>query len=672
MHKQCKGKAVLSVLLSVVMVVSLITVGTVSMSAETSTGIGLCAYALNAYNEGWPYVWGGMSYGAVDCSGLIKSYNGVGGIRTDMVTSSQNAGLDWGYVDNGIPNVHGLGLHKPGHVGIYVGSGNAIDARGTNWGIIYGSVYSVNWVEWYKLVDVSYPESGWVKFDGESFYYENGEYVDNTSRTIDGVTYYFDSLGRSDKEPSESAYLVTDYSGSSSQSGSAEITSNSSTFLKIGSQGDKVIEVQEKLKNLGYFEDDVTGYFGTYTAACVKEFQTDADIEVDGIVGPEFMNAINSENAPSKAGANTSDDEDDEEEATEAPTAAPTEASTEAPTPAATEEVTEAEEAEVEEVTEAEETEETEETEDTADDEEVTAETEETEEEAEIEEATDAPTTAPTEAPTEKATKAKAVAENKSSKNKTVAKAAPTEAPTEAPTLPPTPLEDGVITYGEYDVENSSEIAEMQNRLAELGYYTAQATGVFDDNTLAALHSYFSKSELRAEDFITREQYDVLMSDNAVANTVAGQYSDDEVSKVQSLLVKLGYLSKATGSYDDTTISAVKTAQANFDMEATGEVSDDFVKALELASARTDSQASAASGNVSSQNANASVTSGNTTAQTAAKTAPLTGYTFGEASAPASGDETTFILVAGMMFALALGTTIVYTKSRVSKKKEEK
>ena len=212
----------------------------------------------------------------------------------------------------------------------------------------------------------------------------------------------------------------------------------------------------------------------------------------------------------------------------------------------------------------------------------------------------------------------------------------------------------------------------MQNRLAELGYYTAQATGVFDDNTLAALHSYFSKSELRAEDFITREQYDVLMSDNAVANTVAGQYSDDEVSKVQSLLVKLGYLSKATGSYDDATISAVKTAQVNFDMEATGEASDDFVKALELAVARTDSQAAAASGNVSSQNSSASVTSGNTTAQTTAKTAPLTGYTFGEASAPKSGDETTFILVAGMMFALALGTTIVYTKSKVSKKKEEK
>lgn len=74
MHKQCKGKVVLSLLLSIIMIFSVITVGTVSMSAETSTGIGLCAYALNAYNEGWPYVWGGASYGAVDCSGLIYSY----------------------------------------------------------------------------------------------------------------------------------------------------------------------------------------------------------------------------------------------------------------------------------------------------------------------------------------------------------------------------------------------------------------------------------------------------------------------------------------------------------------------------------------------------------------------------------------------------------------------
>lgn len=612
------------------MIFSVVTVGTVSMSAETSTGIGLCAYALNAYNEGWPYVWGGCSYGAVDCSGLIHSYNGVGGVRTDMLSSSQSAGLDWGYVSNGVPNVHGLGLHKPGHVGVYVGSNQVIDARGTNWGIIYASLNSVNWVEWYKIVGVSYPENGWVKFDGESFYYEDGEYIENTTRTLDNVKYTFDSLGRSDKEPPKDAYEVTDYSkGSSSSSGST------TKYLKVGSQGEKVKEVQQMLKDLGYFDDEVTGYYGTYTAACVKEFQADAKIEVDGIVGPEFMSTIKSDKAPSKNGAGTSNNNssNDKKEETEAPTEQVTEAVTEAPTEVVTEEVTEAPTEEVTEAT----------------------------TEATTEEATETVTEEATEEATEKATE----------------KA--TEAPTEAPTLPPTPLEDGVIYYGENDVDGCTDIADMQTRLIELGYYTTGITGVFDDNTLVALEKYFAACELKAESFITREQYDVLMSESAIANPDNSDYTQEEINNVQSMLVKLGYLSNATGVYDDTTISAVKTAQANFDMEVTGEITDEFVKALELAVARKDSQVTTGTtttttGNTTSNSTNATsattATSAVTTATTAAKTAPVTGY-FEEVSAPDSSDDTAFLLVSGMMLTLALGTAVVYLKNRVVSKKNK-
>lgn len=608
------------------MIFSVVTVGTVSMSAETSTGIGLCAYALNAYNEGWPYVWGGCSYGAVDCSGLIHSYNGVGGVRTDMLSSSQSAGLDWGYVSNGVPNVHGLGLHKPGHVGVYVGSNQVIDARGTNWGIIYASLNSVNWVEWYKIVGVSYPENGWVKFDGESFYYEDGEYIENTTRTLDNVKYTFDSLGRSDKEPPKDAYEVTDYSkGSSSSSGST------TKYLKVGSQGEKVKEVQQMLKDLGYFDDEVTGYYGTYTAACVKEFQADAKIEVDGIVGPEFMSTIKSDKAPSKNGAGTSNNNssNDKKEETEAPTEPVTEAVTEAPTEVVTEEVTEAPTEEVTEAT----------------------------TEATTEEATETVTEEATEEATEKAT----------------------EAPTEAPTLPPTPLEDGVIYYGENDVDGCTDIADMQTRLIELGYYTTGITGVFDDNTLVALEKYFAACELKAESFITREQYDVLMSESAIANPDNSDYTQEEINNVQSMLVKLGYLSNATGVYDDTTISAVKTAQANFDMEVTGEITDEFVKALELAVARKDSQVTTGTtttttGNTTSNSTNATsattATSAVTTATTAAKTAPVTGY-FEEVSAPDSSDDTAFLLVSGMMLTLALGTAVVYLKNRVVSKKNK-
>lgn len=656
MHKQCKGKVILSVLLSIIMVFSVVTVGTVSMSAEASTSSGLCAYALNAYNEGWPYVWGGASYGAVDCSGLICSYNGVGGVRTDMISSSQSAGLDWGYVSEGVPNIHGLGLHKPGHVGIYVGSGNAIDARGTNWGIIYGSLSAVSWVEWYKIVGVTYPENGWFEFDGDSFYYENGEYIESTTRTIDGVKYSFDSLGRSDKAPSDSAYDKTDYS-------SVSVPSSSSSYLKIGSQGDRVVEVQQLLKDLGYFDDEVTGYYGTYTAACVKEFQTDADIEVDGVVGPEFMSAIKSEDAPKKDGAVTSEKTTGvaTEEPTEEVTEIPTEIITEEPTEEITEEPTEV-------VTE-----------------EITEEPTEEVTEAPTEEITEAPTEEITEEPTE-------VVTEKATEEVTEE---PTEVVTEAPTEE-SPLDDGIITYGEYDVEGKTDIADMQKRLAELGY-SVEITGIFNDDTVRALHKYFSNSEMKEEDFITQEQYEVLMSKDAIAE-VNNHYSQEEIDNVQSLLVTLGYLENANGVYGDDTINAIKTAQANFDMAVTGELSDEFVKALELAAARTEfeinslseqdteSPTDTATNNSTTTNSSSSSTtpvannistnSGNTTAvnntsSMSNKTSPVTGYHFSNVSSPLSNDDLIFVWISGMIIALTMGTAIVYIKNKAVKRKRK-
>ena len=107
-----------------------------------------------SYNENWSYVWGGTSPGAVDCSGLIYSYNGVGGIRTDMLAASP----EWGYVSSGIPRIHGLGLHHPGHVGVYVGSGMAIDARSSYDDMVYESVYNMNWVEWFKVFRRQLPD----------------------------------------------------------------------------------------------------------------------------------------------------------------------------------------------------------------------------------------------------------------------------------------------------------------------------------------------------------------------------------------------------------------------------------------------------------------------------------------------------------------------------------
>ena len=184
-----KFKKIISIIMIAAVIASVAVVSTVSTSAS-GTGAGLAEWALKAYNEGWSYVWGGDTPGAVDCSGLITSY--CGGNRTTMLDDAKANGRDWGYVSNGIPNVHGLGLSRPNHVGVYIADNMEVDARGSDYGVCYDEIGGWNnWTCWFKLTAITYTYSGWEEFNGDSYYYENGEYITNTSRTIDGVTYVF-------------------------------------------------------------------------------------------------------------------------------------------------------------------------------------------------------------------------------------------------------------------------------------------------------------------------------------------------------------------------------------------------------------------------------------------------------------------------------------------------
>lgn len=543
-------KKIVSVAIAAALILSVATTGVLTTSASDSTGVGLSAHALQAYNEHWSYVWGGASYGAVDCSGLFITYNGVGGNRTDLLGSSS----EWGYVADGIPRIHGLGLHQPYHVGIYIGSGTAIDARDENSGVVYHDVYSKPWVEWFKVAGVSYPTTGWVLFDGDSFYYENGQYIVNTSRTLDGVTYYFDANGVSNIAPPSSAYSQTDYSTATAapapskpepsyEESSTEVSEPESSVeesskeesevskepekpkfvtLTEGNMDEtiadaKITEIQQTLAKLGYYTYEVTGYYGEATTAAVKDFQAKAGIEVTGNVDEATWNAIFADSAPVKYNSYKSGDYDEEQTGIKDIQDKLVALSY------------------------------------------LTA--------GEYEEGKFDGNTVIAMQLFQSANEIEATGEADFNSQLVLFSGSAVENPNA-----------GAVIYG----MSGSAVTKLQERLKALRYTTDEPTGIFDDATLKAVNAYQKNAGLEVSNSLSAEELKVLYSDKAVKsedydNLQVG-YNGSDVKSLEGDLTKLGYYEGSIkGEFNDELETAVQDYQKENKLEANG-VADDTVR----------------------------------------------------------------------------------------------
>lgn len=60
---------------------------------------------------------------------------------------------------------------------------------------------------------------------------------------------------------------------------------NLTRVLKIGSSGDDVKALQTRMKELGYYQNDITGNFGNLTHQSVVNFQKAKGIKADGVIG---------------------------------------------------------------------------------------------------------------------------------------------------------------------------------------------------------------------------------------------------------------------------------------------------------------------------------------------------------------------------------------------------
>ena len=482
-----KLRKCLSLVLAVMLLASISAFGTLDASADYKTGDGLAAYAMTAYNEGWRYVWGGASYGAVDCSGLIYSYVGGGArVTEDMLYSSPESG----YVANGVPDIPGIALWQPGHVGVYIGNGMAVDARDEISNVCYSAVSSKSWVMWFKVAGITYGDDTGVANNNQ-----NAEKTDSAANT-----------DTSDKN------VVFD-------------------VLSLGSQNKEVNALQERLRELGYFDDSTTDYFGTVTQAALIDFQITAGLTADGIYTEDVKTALFADNAPEKPiSSNVNPEESTGSENAENETETDTEIEIETDmTDSETVSVTDADDSEI---------------------------------------VSDA-------MQTECDTESKSDIETESDIEINDVNAA----------------EDLIYSIGDVD----EEITNIQYILILKGYYDYDLTYTYDDNTAYAVAQYQIDNDLDVTGNVDRATFNSLFgifgSGEPDSDTAADASDDvltvgdegENVEKLQESLTEWGFIGEddyEEGVYDESTRDAVEFAQGMLGFAPDGSATQELVSSL--------------------------------------------------------------------------------------------
>ena len=67
--------------------------------------------------------------------------------------------------------------------------------------------------------------------------------------------------------------------------------------LRNGSQGEKVVALQLRLQELGYYQGEIDGQFGAGTREAVVAFQQKNGLDPDGLAGEATMEMLNSPDA---------------------------------------------------------------------------------------------------------------------------------------------------------------------------------------------------------------------------------------------------------------------------------------------------------------------------------------------------------------------------------------
>ena len=184
-----------------------------------------------------------------DCSGLIYGYRNKN-LGSYQLYSTAKKRMPITEVDKFAP---GVVLWKKGHVGVYVGDGWCVEAKGINYGVVMTKVSEQNWQYGLTFDDMEYV------------------YAEKVVGVSKGINPY--------AEPK-----IT-------------VTSKLNAILKgkksgeYVNKGEEVRWVQWELVEAG-FDLDEDGSCGKKTLEAIIEFQKSCKLEPDGLVGPATRKAL--------------------------------------------------------------------------------------------------------------------------------------------------------------------------------------------------------------------------------------------------------------------------------------------------------------------------------------------------------------------------------------------
>lgn len=202
-------------------------------SSDGKTNIGLTNFAINALDAGSGYIYGAYgqdvtmaflkqqqsrfftdsdanltnsevnfiyeTYGgkpAFDCIGLIKAYEWIDedtGIIRYQSNGFRDVGADgmfrsaviFGEISS-IPDTPGLAVCMNGHIGIYIGNGEVIEAKSNHDGVVKTQLSEGSWTYWMQLPGITYLTGGTHPYGTKKVTLENGRIKEISAGIVAG------------------------------------------------------------------------------------------------------------------------------------------------------------------------------------------------------------------------------------------------------------------------------------------------------------------------------------------------------------------------------------------------------------------------------------------------------------------------------------------------------